>query len=91
MFENNSQIIQKMEKLIEKINKASYAYYVLDNPFISDKEWDKMYYELLELEKASGIILPNSPSQKIGGEVLDGFKKIDFILSLPLSIFFSIH
>lgn len=76
MFENNSQIIQKMEKLIEKINKASYAYYVLDNPFISDKEWDKMYYELLELEKASGIILPNSPSQKIGGEVLDGFKKI---------------
>lgn len=76
MFENNSQIIQKMENLIEKINKASYAYYVLDNPFISDKEWDKMYYELLELEKASGIILPNSPSQKIGGEVLDGFKKI---------------
>ena len=76
MIENNNEIIQKMKVLIEKINKASHAYYVLDNPIISDKEWDKMYYELLDLEKESGIVLPNSPSQKIGGEVLDGFKKI---------------
>ena len=76
MIENNDKIIQQMKDLIEKINKASYSYYVLDNPIISDKEWDKMYYELLDLEKESGIVLPNSPSQKIGGEVLDGFKKV---------------
>lgn len=76
MVENNEKIIQKMKDLIEKINKASYSYYVLDNPIISDKEWDKMYYELLDLENESGIILPNSPSQKVGGDVLDGFKKV---------------
>ncbi len=82
MIKKNDEIIQKMESLIEIINKASYAYYVLDNPFISDKEWDKMYYELLDLEKSSGIVLPNSPSQKIGGDVLEGFKKITHIKKL---------
>ena len=76
MIENNDKIIKRMKELIEKINKASYSYYVLDNPTISDKEWDKMYYELLDLEQNSGIVLENSPSQKVGGDVLDGFKKI---------------
>ena len=76
MNKNNTEIIQKMQELIEKINKASYSYYVLDNPIISDKEWDKMYYELLDLEKETGIVLDNSPSKKVGGEVLDGFKKV---------------
>lgn len=76
MVKKSDKYIEIMQNLIEKINKASYSYYVLDNPIISDKEWDKMYYELLDLEKETGIILPNSPSQKIGGEVLDGFKKI---------------
>lgn len=76
MIENNSKIIEIMKNLIEKINKASYDYYVLDNPTISDKEWDEMYYKLLDLEKESGIVLPNSPSVKVGGDVLDGFKKI---------------
>lgn len=76
MVEKSDKKIEIMQNLIEKINRASYSYYVLDNPIISDKEWDKMYYELLDLEKETGIISPNSPSQKIGGEVLDGFKKI---------------
>ena len=76
MIENNSKIIERMKFLIEKINKASYEYYVLDNPTISDKEWDKLYYELLDLEKNSGIVLENSPSKKVGGEILDGFKKV---------------
>ena len=82
MIENNNEIIQRMQFLIEKINKASYEYYVLDNPTISDKEWDKLYYELLDLENTSGIILENSPSKKIGGEVLDGFKKVTHINKL---------
>lgn len=72
----NNEIISKMKSLIEKINKASYEYYVLDNPTISDKEWDKMYYELLDLEKSSGIVLEDSPSKKVGGEVLAGFNKV---------------
>lgn len=76
MVEKLDEKIQRMKDLTEKINKASFSYYVLDNPIISDKEWDKMYYELLDLEKETGVVLPNSPSQKIGGEVLDGFKKV---------------
>lgn len=70
------QIISTMKDLIEKINKASYEYYVLDNPTISDKEWDALYYKLLDLEKETGIILENSPSKKIGGDVLDKFQKV---------------
>ena len=70
------QTIQRMKELTQKINKANYEYYVLDNPTLSDKEWDALYYELLDLEKASGIVLPNSPSQKVGGEPLDKFKKV---------------
>lgn len=67
---------QRMNELIEKINKGSYEYYVLDNPTMSDKEWDKLYYELLELEKSTGVILDNSPSQKVGGEPLSKFTKV---------------
>lgn len=76
MIENNNKTIEIMQNLIEKINKANYEYYVLDNPTISDKEWDKLYYELLDLEKETGIVLENSPSKKVGGEVLAGFKKV---------------
>ena len=72
----NQKIIDHMKELIEKINEANYNYYVLDNPTISDKVWDKMYYELLDLEEKYNIILPNSPSQKVGGEVLDKFQKV---------------
>ena len=77
MIENNNKTIEIMQNLIEKINKASYEYYVLDNPTMSDKEWDKLYYELLDLEKETGIVLENSPSKKVGGEVLAGFKKVN--------------
>ena len=70
------KLIAEMKELTEKINAASHAYYVLDNPIISDKEWDEMYYRLLDIEKETGIILPNSPSQRVGGEILSGFKKV---------------
>ena len=73
---NNDKTIQRMQELIKIINKASYNYYVLDNPTMSDKEWDKFYYELLDLEKTSGIVLDDSPSKKVGGEPLSSFKKV---------------
>ncbi len=73
---NNEEKIERMKVLIEKVSKASYDYYVLDNPTISDKEWDALYYELLDLEKETGIVLDNSPSKKVGGEVLDKFQKV---------------
>ena len=66
---------ERMKELVEIINKHSYNYYVLDNPTISDKEWDSLYNELLALEEETGIVLEESPSRKVGGEVLKGFKK----------------
>ncbi|MBQ0017096.1 MAG: NAD-dependent DNA ligase LigA, partial [Clostridiales bacterium] len=49
--------------------------YSLDNPTISDAEWDKLYDELLNLEKTTGVILPDSPSQRVGGDTLSKFVK----------------
>ncbi|MBQ4535606.1 MAG: NAD-dependent DNA ligase LigA [Clostridia bacterium] len=67
--------IKVMEKLVEEINKHCYNYYVLDTPTISDKEFDKLYDKLVQMEKETGTILPNSPTQRVGGDVLDGFEK----------------
>ncbi len=69
------KIIEEMKNLIEVINKHNYNYYVLDNPTISDVEYDKLYYRLVDLENESGVILEGSPTQRVGDYVLDGFEK----------------
>jgi DNA ligase (NAD+) len=69
--------MEEMLKLVDKLNKWNYEYYTLDNPSVSDKEWDKEYNKLLKLEKEIGVILPNSPSRKVGGEILEGFEKVE--------------
>ncbi|MFV0504365.1 MAG: NAD-dependent DNA ligase LigA [Lachnospirales bacterium] len=66
--------MQKKE-LIEILNKAAYEYYQKDNSILTDKEYDKLYDELVELEK-DGIIYNNSPTQKVGYEVLSQLNKI---------------
>ena len=66
---------ERMKFLVEELNKHNYNYYVLDNPTISDKEYDKLYYELVDLEKELGIVLSSSPTQRVGGEILDKFQK----------------
>lgn len=67
--------MEKMQEIVDKLNKWSYSYYVLDNPIVSDKEWDKLYDELQEMERQTGIILPDSPSNRVGGDILSGFDK----------------
>ncbi len=67
--------MDRMKELVEELDKHIYNYYVLDNPTISDAEYDKLYDELVALEKETGIILPNSPTQRVGGEVLESFNK----------------
>ncbi|MCL2847354.1 MAG: NAD-dependent DNA ligase LigA [Firmicutes bacterium] len=64
-----------MQQLVDKLNKYAYEYYVLDNPSVSDKEYDALYDELLEIEKSTGVVLPDSPTRKIGGEPSKGFSK----------------
>lgn len=68
--------IERIQELVRLLNKASDAYYVNDNPIMSDKEYDKLYDELESLEKETGYILSTSVTQKVQGKVLDGFKKI---------------
>ncbi|WP_089041046.1 NAD-dependent DNA ligase LigA, partial [Clostridium acetobutylicum] len=64
-----------IEDLIEKLNKYSYSYYVLDNPIVADKEYDIMYDELKRLEEETEYINPNSPTQRVGDIILDKFEK----------------
>ena len=63
-----------MRPLVDRLNETAYAYYVLDKPVISDKQWDEMYDQLTALEKESGIILPDSPTHRVGGETLAVFE-----------------
>jgi len=69
------KIEERMKELIAEIEKHNRNYYELDNPTISDKEYDKLYYELVDLEKEAGFSFPNSPTHRVGGDVLSGFKK----------------
>ncbi|SEU15547.1 NAD-dependent DNA ligase LigA [Paenibacillus sp. NFR01] len=64
---------RKMEELVAELNRHNYQYYTLDAPQISDKEYDALYDQLLALEAESGIVLPDSPTQRVGGELLKGF------------------
>lgn len=65
-----------MEELITKLNEASDAYYNTGSELMSNLEWDAMYDKLAELEKESGIILPNSPTQRAGYKVVSELKEV---------------
>lgn len=69
-------MLERIKKLVEELNRYSYEYYTLDNPSVSDAVYDQLYDELVRLEKETGIILPNSPTQRVGDKILEGFKKV---------------
>ena len=71
---NPSGRIEEITKLLEKYN---YEYYVLDNPSVSDAEYDRLMNELIMLEtEYPNLKSPYSPSQRVGGKVLDEFAKV---------------
>ena len=71
------KIKKRIDNLVEIINKANYDYHVLDNPTITDQEYDNYLEELYKLEdKYPELIRDDSPTKKIGGEVLDKFEKV---------------
>jgi len=70
-------IEKRMNELIDIINKASYEYYALDNPTISDQEYDDYYNELLRIERDHPELKrEDSPTVRVGGEALDSFVKV---------------
>ena len=68
--------IKRMENLIEQLNEATRAYDA-GKPYMSDHEWDDLYFELLQLEKRHGIAYSDSPTQKINFQLVSALKKIE--------------
>lgn len=70
-------IEKRIDELIKILNKASYEYYTLDNPTITDQEYDSYYDELVRLETNNPhLVREDSPTVRIGGEIIDSFKKV---------------
>ena len=68
--------LERIKQLIKELNNASYAYYN-QIPIMPDYEWDKMYDELINLEKEIGIVLSNSPTHNVGYSVADELKEVE--------------
>ena len=65
----------RMEELVQQLNTLNRHYYTLDEPLVSDIKYDELYEELQKLERKEGRILPDSPTQRVGGEILSKFEK----------------
>ena len=66
----------RMSELVTLLNRYAHEYYTKDTPSVSDSEYDQLYRELISLEeKYPNDILPDSPTHRVGGKVLDGFEK----------------
>ena len=71
------QAEKRITELREIVDRLSYEYYVLDHPSVDDREYDRYYQELLQLEEAFPQFADaNSPTQRVGGTVLEGFFKV---------------
>ncbi|MDD4706380.1 MAG: NAD-dependent DNA ligase LigA [Bacilli bacterium] len=68
---------ERYNELLQLINNANYEYYVLDNPSVTDNVWDNWFNELLEIEKNyPELKAADSPSQRVGGEIISKFEKV---------------
>lgn len=70
---------KRMRELVDVLNKYAYEYYVMDNPTVSDKQYDELYDELRKLEASTGEVLFDSPTRRVGGEPISAFKKHEHI------------
>lgn len=74
---------ERIDELVDIINEANYNYHVLDNPTITDQEYDKLYRELEILEeKNPDLVREDSPTHRVGGAVLDEFKKVEHVIPM---------
>ncbi|MBO5525385.1 MAG: NAD-dependent DNA ligase LigA [Clostridia bacterium] len=67
--------MNRQRELTDLLNKLGYEYYVLDNPSVSDREYDRLYDELKELERQSGEVYFDSPTRRVGGEPVKEFAR----------------
>ena len=75
----SEEIRKQAEKLKKELRHHSYLYYVLDRPEITDYEFDHMYRQLVDLEKAyPELVTPDSPTQRVGAKASDDFQKVRF-------------
>ena len=70
------QVVSRVAELREQLNYHNYRYYVLDDPVISDAEFDRLMAELIRLEEAYGLATPDSPTQRVGAQPLDKFETV---------------
>lgn len=79
----NAEAKKRIDHLVTTLNSHSYKYYVLDNPSISDYEYDMMNNELKELEeKYPEFLRADSPTQRVGGEAANGFEKVSHTVQM---------
>jgi len=70
-------IVKRAEELRDQLNKYSYEYYVKDSPSVEDFVYDSLYQELVDIEnKHPELVTEDSPTQRVGGRVLEGFEKV---------------
>lgn len=62
-----------MQEIVKQLNQWAYEYYVLDKPTVADTQYDALYDQLVLLEKQTGVVLPDSPTHRVGGEPLKNF------------------
>ena len=74
-MEQDKSCMERMKELVRILSDASRAYYMEDREIMSNFEYDKLYDELLDLEKETGVILSDSPTQKVGYEVVSSLPK----------------
>ena len=80
---DKQQAKQKMEQLTEELNQYEYEYYVLDQPSVPDAIYDQKIQELRKLEEAfPDLVHPDSPTQRVGGEPLDAFEKVEHTIPM---------
>jgi DNA ligase (NAD+) len=74
--------MDEMRRLVDLLNKYAYEYYVLDEPTVADKQYDALYDKLVILERETGVVLPDSPTRRVGGEPIKEFGKHEHIKRL---------
>lgn len=65
----------EMRALVDELNRAAHAYYDLDEPVMADMEYDRLYDQLVRMEKEAGFSLPDSPTHRVGGQPLAKFEE----------------